>query len=114
ASMPLYVKNPEGGKEGMINRQCTSEYKIEVVEKIIRQVLLGLKPRQVARANAVESWFGISADEVYRKRTSTKHWQTFRYPLTDDVVSPKKDQLFERGFDRQDCLDWLRAHGYPD
>lgn len=113
ASMPLYVQNIDGGKEGMINRQCTSEYKIAVVERIIRRDLLGLRPRQVAPANAVEHWFGISADEVYRRRTSMNHWQTFRYPLIDDVESPKKDTLFGRGMDRQDCLDWIEAHGYP-
>lgn len=112
ASIPLFVRNPDG-TIGIINRQCTSEYKIEVVERIIRRVLLGLRPRQVAPANAVEHWFGISADEMYRRRTSTNHWQTFRYPLIDDVKSPRKDTLFGRGFDRRDCLEWMEQHGYP-
>lgn len=112
ASMPLFVKNPDGTK-GMIKRQCTSEYKIEVVEKIIRRDLLRLKPRQVAPKNAVEHWFGISADEVYRVRTSRTHWETFWYPLIHGVTSPKRDTLFGRGFDRSDCLDWLEQHGYP-
>ena len=112
ASIPLFVLNPDG-TVGIINRQCTSEYKIEVVERIIRRDLLGLKPRQVAPKNAVDHWFGISADEVYRRRTSPNHWQTFRYPLIDDVTSPKRDTLFGRGFDRQDCLDWIESRGYP-
>lgn len=112
ASMPLFVLNPDG-TVGLINRQCTSEYKIEVVERIIRRNLLGLRPRQVATANAVEHWFGISADEVSRVRRSENHWQTFRYPLITDVTSPKRDRLFDRGFDRQDCLDWLEQRGYP-
>lgn len=107
ASMPLYVLNPDGSI-GIINRQCTSEYKIEVVERIVRRDLLGLKPRQVAPANAVEHWFGISADETQRMRKSPNHWQTFRYPLVHDVNSPRKDTLFGRGYDRQDCKEWLR------
>ncbi len=113
ASIPLFVKNPDG-TQGIINRQCTSEYKIEVVERIIRRTLLGMKPRQKAPDDAVEHWFGISADESQRRRTSTNHWQTFRYPLIDDLTSSRKDTLFGRGFDRRDCLDWLRRHDYPE
>jgi hypothetical protein len=113
ASMPLFVKNPDG-TQGIIRRQCTGEYKIEPVERFIRRKLLGLRPRQVAPAGAVEHWFGISADEVQRRRTSPNHWQTFRYPLLDDLTSPRRDGLFPRGFDRRDCLDWLRDQGYPE
>jgi hypothetical protein len=113
ASMPLYVKNPDG-TVGKINRQCTSEYKIEVVERIIRRDLLGLRPRQVAPANAVEHWFGISFEEVYRMRTSTNHWETLRYPLIMDMTSPRRDTLFGRGWDRPDCLEWMVAEGYPE
>lgn len=113
ASIPLFVKSPDGGKEGIIRRQCTSEYKIEVVERIIRRELLGLKHGQRAPDNACEHWLGISADEAQRARKSWERWQTFRYPLIHDVVSPRKDTLFGRGFDRQDCLDWLESCGYP-
>ncbi len=112
ASLPLYIKNPDG-TVGKVNRQCTKEYKIEVVVRIIRRELLGLKPRQVAPAMAVEHWFGISADEVYRVRSSTNHWQVFRYPLIMDVNSPRQRGLFAHGYDRQDCLDWLQEQGYP-
>jgi hypothetical protein len=113
ASIPLFVKNPDGSV-GIIKRQCTSEYKIEPVERFIRRALLGLKPRQVAPAGAVEHWFGISADEASRRRVSPNHWQVFRYPLIDDVTSPRRDTFFDRGFHRQDCLDWLRERGYPE
>lgn len=112
ASIPLYVKDPNGGPNGKINRQCTREYKIEVVERIIRRDILGLQPGQLAPADSVRHWFGISSDEIYRRRTSPSHWQTFYYPLIDAIKSPKKDTLFGRGFDRQDCLDWLAKH-YP-
>lgn len=112
AAMPLYTLDRAGGK-GMVQRQCTKEYKIEVVEKFIRRELLGLRPRQVAPANAVQHWFGISADEVYRMRDSPNHWQVNHYPLITEVLSPKKDTLFGRGYSRQDCLDWMEAEGYP-
>jgi len=113
ASMPLYIRNPNGSV-GAVTRQCTKEYKIEPIEKFIRRELLGLKPRQIAPALAVQHWFGISADEVYRNRKSLKHWQTFHYPLQVDVTSPRKDSLYGRGFDRQDCLNWINEKGYPE
>jgi hypothetical protein len=113
ASMPLFVAPLDGGRVGMIKRQCTREYKIELIEGIIRRELLGLKPGQRAPAGAVRLWFGISVDEASRRRKSLDHWQTFYYPLIDVVESPRKDTLFGRGFDRQDCLDWLAANGYP-
>lgn len=112
ASMPLFVKNPDGSV-GIINRQCTKEYKIEPIEKFLRQTLLGLAARQRAPLLAVEHWFGISADEQYRVRTSPDKWQVFRYPLIADITSPKSDTLYGRGYDRQDCLDWLENNGYP-
>lgn len=112
ASIPVFVKNPNGGKEGIVNRQCTKDYKIEVVERAIRYEVLKLRPRQKAPERSVELWLGISADETYRRRTSPNHWQVFRFPLLDDVDSPRKDSLFPHGFDRQDCLDWFGQH-YP-
>lgn len=113
ASMPLYVLNPDG-TIGLINRQCTSEYKIEVVERIIRRTLLGLKPGQVAPADAVEHWFGISYDEQRRMRKSENHWQTFRYPLITDLTTPRQTSLWGEGYSRQDCKDWLASRGYPE
>lgn len=101
ASMPLYTSNGNG-KEGMIQRQCTREYKIEVVEKETRQ-LLGLKPRQVAKAGSAQFWLGISLDEASRMRTSKKHWYTNHYPLILDR---------EPAMTRADCIEWLTAYGY--
>jgi hypothetical protein len=112
ASMPLYVLNADGSV-GIINRQCTKEYKIEPVERCVRRQILGLRPRQRAPLNSVRHWFGISADEPQRVRKSLNAWQTFFYPLIKAVESPKRDRLFSRGFDRQDCLDWMEQHDYP-
>lgn len=115
ASMPVFIKNPDGS-QGITRRQCTSEYKIQPVERFIRRELLGLKPKQRAPKNAVEHWFGISAEEFsWRGRTSKNHWQTFRYPLVFDLNShrPENRELFLNGYDRQDCLNWMEANGYP-
>ena len=116
ASLPMFVKNTDGSV-GKLPRQCTKEYKIQPIERFIRRTVLGLAPGQRAPEKAVEHWFGISAEEyAHRGRKSMNHWQTFRYPLVFDVESPRDraGSLFARGFDRQDCKDWLSANGYPE
>lgn len=101
-SMPFYTLN-DGVSTGMIQRQCTREYKIEVVEKEVRK-LLGLKPRQRAKINSAEFWIGISADEAARAKESRKRWYRLVHPLLFDC-----NPAMTRG----DCKIWLTSHGYP-
>ncbi len=66
ASAPMFIKNLDGS-QGRMKRQCTKEYKIEVVEKWIRRVFLALVPRQrIPGGILVRQWFGISDDEASR------------------------------------------------
>lgn len=100
ASMP-YRTLDRFGKVGMIKRQCTSEYKIQPIEKFLRREIMELAPRQRAPKHPViDHWFGISTDECSRAKTSRNKWSTHRYPLID------------MGYTRQDCIDWLVKH-YP-
>lgn len=99
ASMPLYTS--DGVNVGMIRRQCTKEYKIEVVEKEVRR-LLGLKPRQRAGLNSAEMWIGISTDEAARMRDARARWYSHRYPL-----------IFDKQMTRADCALWLVDNGHP-
>ena len=103
ASMPLYVKVNGQAREGMIRRQCTREYKIEPIQKKLRE-LVGLKPRQRKIDIQVDQWFGISADEAGRMRESKYSWISFCYPLID----------FSPPMTRRDCLKWMAAHGFPE
>lgn len=101
ASMPLFVLG-EAGREGMIRRQCTTEYKIIPIEREVRR-LLGLRrsqrwPREVA----VEMFIGISADEQRRVRISPDLWKRHRYPF-----------VFDWPMRRQQIVQWLRQN-YPD
>ena len=109
ASMPIFVRNLAGSR-GLIRRQCTGSYKIDMIERCIRRDILGMQPGQRDPDNAVEQWIGISSDEIQRAGKRASHWQSYRYPLIDDLTSPRKDTLF--GYDRQDCVDWLRDNGY--
>ena len=102
-SIPFFVSDTKGtGREGMIRRQCTKEYKLQPLRRKIAQ-LCGLpekvgRPRQAVAAQ----WIGISTDEASRMRHSNVGWLQLRYPLA-----------MEKRFSRADCEAWLKRNGYP-
>lgn len=99
AAVPFWVQGEKKPVPG--RRQCTREYKIDVVKKAIRE-RLGLKPRQRAAGRyEVEEWVGISVDEAHRAKPSRYSWIKTRWPL------------LELDFDRTDCIAWLTGHGFP-
>lgn len=102
ASMPMYTDNPDGSV-GMINRQCTREYKLDVINREVRKIA-GLRRGQRVTELLVEQWIGISSDEASRMRDSGKRWMRNRYPLCFD---------FNPAMNRQDCILWLKRHSYP-
>ena len=95
--MPLFISTD--GKPGIIRRQCTNRFKIQVVRQELRG-LLGAGPRDRLPAGAIAQVFGISADEAIRMRDSDVGYVVNEYPLVD------------RGISRVDCLAWLERHGY--
>ncbi len=78
-----------GSSRGQLRRQCTKEYKINVIERAIRRDVLGLKPRQrVPKDVIVHQYYGISIDEARRAkriiaRIEKVHWQQAHFPLLD-------------------------------
>jgi hypothetical protein len=101
ASMPLHVLNKDGSR-GMLNRQCTKEYKIIPIEQYIRRAMLGLQPRQRVPSDViVEQVFGLSFDERNRMKAPTKRWSVFEYPLIDMKMR------------RLQVIEWAQAR-YPD
>lgn len=91
------------GKDGLaapLTRQCTRDYKIDPIQKKLRE-LLGYAPRQRIPDDSVEVWIGISTDESARIKPATQKWQSNYWPLIDADMS------------RQDCIDWLKDHDYP-
>ncbi len=103
ASIPAFIKNPDGSR-GMVRRQCTGTYKIDVVEKVSRH-LLGLRRGQRwPKEPTIRQWIGISADEMQRTRTSQRPAIQFWYPLIEALT--KKD---ERPLRRA----WVYATGLP-
>lgn len=88
ATIPAYTAATEGGEEGQTRRQCTKEYKVEVIERCIRREIVGLKPRQwIPKDVLVYQYIGISWDErsraadiEFRRFHGRRGW-TVRFPL---------------------------------
>jgi hypothetical protein len=108
ASIPAFTapdhrtRPPGPPRPGRVRRQCTAEYKIEVVERAIRRELLGLPPRRrIPRDVLVHQYFGITLDEAGRAarakvRFEAMPWARPVYPFLD------------MGWTRKDCVEWLR------
>jgi hypothetical protein len=88
------------GNQGIVRRQCTTEYKIEPITKKLRE-LVGLVPRQRAKEILVTQYIGISLDESIRMKPSLHAWIRHEWPLVDLRMR------------RLDCLNWMTEHGYP-
>jgi len=111
---PFFIKNPDGTR-GILNRQCTADFKLGPFHAKVR-ALLGLAKGQSIRTLPVvkalgikrkdpvppfvEQWIGISLDEAQRMKPSLHTWVTNRYPLVEMRMT------------RTDCEVWLTAHGY--
>lgn len=99
ARPPLFVKNPDGS-QGMTRRQCTENYKINVILKQYR-TLAGIKPRSRGPVTAViEQLTGISIDEAHRQKDARFRWIRNTYPL------------IELQMHRRDCEAKLASYGW--
>lgn len=112
ASIPLFVLNPDGS-QGVIRRQCTSEYKIEPITKYIRREILGLeKGERYLGGDQVEQVFGISFDERGRAKNGNgdPRWMLRDYPLVDmrltrwQVIALAEKWFPDRTFPRSACV----------
>lgn len=113
-SLPVYVAVPKEDprqsmlwemeilrRPGALIRQCTGDFKLDVIRRAIRNEL-GIGPRASVRSGAVEQWIGISTDEADRMTQSKVAFVANRYPLV------------EREMSRADCVNWLADHGYAE
>ena len=100
AAIPAFTSDTSG-RPLMLRRQCTREYKIDVIKAELRK-RLGLLPRQRAVGRVAAScMIGISVDEVHRAAPSRDAWITNVFPLLD------------AGLRRSDCEQVIRQAGLP-
>ena len=96
ARPPFFLKSG-----GMLNRQCTQDYKIIPIIRKVRE-LLGLKKGQRGpKTPVVEQWIGISCDEAIRMKPSRLSFIKHRWPL------------IESGMHRHHCMRWCEDRHYP-
>lgn len=106
AAIPAFTTADNGATVGRTRRQCSKEYKTEVIERAIRRDVLGLRPRQRCpwKSVLVHQYFGISYDE--RSRAS-RIYELFIDKRGYQCHFP----LMERGWTRANCIEWLQDHG---
>jgi hypothetical protein len=74
-----------------VRRQCTKEYKIEVIDRCIRREILNLKPRKrIPRDVRIVQYYGISWDERDRatriyERSLEHKWLKVAFPLFETL-----------------------------
>jgi len=97
---PLFSLSDTGSK-GIVNRQCTSEYKIRPVMRKIKE-LHGVKKGERMNGKTVDLWMGISLDEIQRMKEARDKWCNHVFPLINKRMR------------RGDCLEWMKRNGYPE
>jgi hypothetical protein len=89
---------------GQTRRQCTKEYKVDVVDRTIRRELLGLKPKQrIPNDVTVTQLIGISTDEFGRSLRIKRRFEESRQFKCEFP-------LLNIGMSRTDCIKWLTEH----
>lgn len=105
-SIPTFTAEKQGAKLGITRRQCTSEYKVDVVERTIRRELLGLDPGQrIPKTADVTQLYGLSYDEPGRiaRLKGRKAGDALKAAFP----------LFEMEQTRGGCVAWLKRQSIP-
>lgn len=112
SSIPAYTKGSDG-KVGMLQRQCTNDYKIAQVDAMIRE-RMGIEN---LRGHNVRVWKGISVDEWDRMKNPGQLWKVHVYPFTGYEVSRDNSMRLEDDckcvMRRSEIEVWFQHHGLP-
>lgn len=82
---PPYFTDNGAGTRGRLMQKCTKQYKIRPIQRAVRAEMarIGISPRP----NAVETWIGLSRNEVHRIKPPSVDYQYFRYPLIEQGLT---------------------------
>jgi hypothetical protein len=98
--IPAFAGHP-GGSPSMLNRHCTSDYKIQPIERHVRALMGYVKGQRIAGKATATALIGISRDEVQRMKPSRTPWIENAYPLVDLELR------------RADCVRVVESAGLP-
>jgi hypothetical protein len=98
-SVPMYVY----GSGRQLKRQCTREYKIRPIQRVVRNLLnMPVTGRTaIGFLGAAELWLGITVDEIERAAPSDVGYIVNRHPF------------LELGWHRRHCHEYLETRGLP-
>jgi len=107
ASIPAFTSSG-----GQLRRQCTFEYKIQQVDKKIKEIL-GLSKH--ARFPKCEIWYGITLDEIGRMAIPIQKWKINTYPFIGYSINHevKQIKLSDKRLTRGDIVNWYKKNKLP-
>ncbi len=104
AGAPFYTENEDFNKkdkEGQLRRQCTREFKIQPIQKKLRELVGAEKGQRLSHHGVlVRQYIGISLDEISRMKPSRDKWISHEWPLIEKRMS------------RWDCMRWIEKAGH--
>lgn len=98
---PVYAVSIDDGSTIMTRRQCTYQYKIEPIERKVRELMGYDKGERIGKGTTACAMIGISLDEVRRMKTNRTPWIENTWPLVDLRMT------------RRDCIKLLEELGIP-
>jgi hypothetical protein len=101
-AIPSYTLNPQTGKKGIIQRQCTYDFKVKPIEQEIRRLCGVPKGRPVPKDIVITQYMGLSHDEP--KRVIRVKQRFLSRPANWKVEFPLWDLEMTRG----DCVAYLQ------
>lgn len=112
-SIPAFTGNPDGST-GMLRRQCTSEYKIKIIDNYIRDHVYQLP--KGSRRPATSIWHGITLDEIQRMAVPIEAWKNNTYPFLGYVTRKNSESItldWGTAMTRQQVVEWYLRQGLP-
>ena len=101
SAIPAFTTKDGGKQVGRTKRQCSYDYKIDVIGKVIRREILGLSPGRGPRGVTINQYIGISLDEAGRARRLSlqpcPQYVSRKFPLVDNFIT------------RAICETWLMS-----
>jgi hypothetical protein len=101
-SIPAFQADPITHSAGITQRQCTADFKVKPIEKLIRERVGATPGRPVSKDITIHQYMGLSFDEPKRV-IRVKHRFTAK-PSNWKVHFP----LWEMQYTRGDCKSYLR------
>lgn len=102
-AIPAFTLNPQTGSKGIIQRQCTADFKVKPIERLIREHCGGQFGRPLPKDVIVHQYMGLSFDEP--KRVIRVKQRFLAKPSNWKVHFP----LWEMQMTRGDCMAYLKS-----